>query len=311
MKKIFELNNTKSKLDYIKISAPLIYKKLLSELTEATNYIADFKNRMIIEDAVLEAFNYSGNEAIITTDLYNVPAIKKYLTKEHIAQINGKFKVIDSLCFSHCTALENVVFEEGVECIKERVLYENTTIKSITLPKSLTFIGNGAFQKCKNLDTVTFLNPKTWVSPNSFDGTKWFEQFTEDFIVVNGQLLKYNGTDKVLQIPEGTVHISHQVFCNNENIEAIICPHSLEGIWTFSFANCINLKKVVLNNGLKMICTSAFEDCQNLQEIELPRSLEDIGAMAFNKNTFVRFYDTNPKIAKHIKETYPQYKIID
>lgn len=308
MEHIFELSSTESKLNYIQSVAPSVFEKLQSKIQNGD--IDDFRNRIIIDETVLKAFDMSGVDAVITTDIYDVPAIKKYLTKKSALHINGRYKVIDDLCFSNCDFLETLVFEEGVECIKERVLYNNLAIKKIVFPKSLNVIGYGAFQGCKNLDDVIFLNPQTWISPNSFENTKWFEQFEEDFVIVNGQLLKYNGNQEQLIIPEGTIHISHQVFYGNENIKSIVCPSTLEGIWTFTFSNCTNLQNVVFNNKLKMICISAFEGCTKLTEVSLPKGLEDLGAMAFDRRTDISFYDTDPKLTKHIKESYPFHTII-
>lgn len=312
MENIFILNDTESKLKYIHISAPSVFERIQSKLEKDEMPVADFKNRLIISKAVFEAFEVSGKEAIITADnLYDLPAIQHYLTKETNVHIDGKYGVVDSWCFSHCPSLETIVFDEGVECIKEQVLCDNSLIKRITFPKSLNYIGNNAFRNCENLSEVVFLNPNTWVSPDAFEGTKWFSQFTEDFVVVNGQLLKYNGNNEDIIIPEGTTHISHQVFNENQNIKSVTCPSTLKGIWTYSFADCPNLNKVVFNDNLSMICISAFEDCVNLKEVYLPRNLKELGAMAFNRKTIIHFYDTDKELTKHIKETYPNHVIIE
>lgn len=308
MEQIFELSSTESKLNYIQSVSPSVFEKLQSKIQDRD--INDFRNSIIIDEAVLEAFNISGVDAIITTDIYDVPAIKKYLTQKSSLHINGGYKVIDDLCFSNCDFLETLVFEEGVECIKERVLYNNLTIKKITFPRSLNFIGNGAFQGCQNLEDVIFLNPQTWISPNSFEKTKWFEQFKEDFVIVNGQLLKYNGNKEELIIPEGTIHISHQVFNGNESIKSLVCPSTLESIWTFVFSSCPNLQNVTFNNNLKMICIGAFEECAKLTEVSLPKSLKELGAMAFDRRVAISFYDTAPALTEHIMETYPFYTVI-
>lgn len=308
MGKMFILSDNKSKLEYIKLSAPSIYENILSKLEINDEY--DFKSRILIEKTVFEAFELSGNQAIITTDAYEISAIKKVLTKEQKITVNGAYKIIDDMCFSNCSNLETIVFEEGVECIKERVLYGCLTLKTVIFPTTLNYIGGSAFENCNELDNVAFGNPETWISPNAFERTKWFERFTEDFIVINGQLLKYNGKEKNLKIPEGVAHISHQVFCDNEDIETIICPSTLRGIWTYAFSNCVNLKKIVLNNGLKHICIAAFENCTNLKEVVLPKSLEELGAMAFDRNTCITFYDIHKALTKHIKEIYPQHKML-
>ena len=308
MEQIFELSSTESKLNYIQSVAPSVFEKLQSKIQNGD--VDDFRNRIIIDETVLKAFDMSGVDAVITTDIYDVPAIKKYLTKKSALHINGRYKVVDDLCFSNCDFLETLVFEEGVECIKERVIYNNLAIKKIIFPKSLNFIGHGAFQGCQNLEDVIFLNSQTWISPNSFEKTKWFEQFKEDFVIVNGQLLKYNGNKEELIIPEGTIHISHQVFNGNENIKSLVCPSTLESIWTFAFSNCPNLQNVAFNNNLKMICIGAFEECAKLTSVSLPKSLEELGAMAFDRRVAISFYDTAPELTEHIMETYPFYTVI-
>ena len=127
---MFILNDIKSKLEYIKISAPSIYESILSEL-DINNIEDDFKSRTLIEKSVFDAFELSGNQAIITTDAYEISAIKKILTKEQKITVSGNYKLIDDMCFSNCSCLETIVFEEGIECIKERVLYGCLTLKNI------------------------------------------------------------------------------------------------------------------------------------------------------------------------------------
>ncbi len=312
MENIFVLNSTESKLKYIQVSAPAVYERVLSELERDDTPVADFKNRLIISKAVFETFEVSGKEAIITADnLYDVPAIQHYLTKGTTAHIDGKYGVVDGKCFAHCSSLETIVFDEGVEYIKEQVLCDNSLIKRITFPKSLNHIGTNAFRNCENLSEIVFENPKTWISPDAFEGTQWLAQHTEDFVVVNGQLLKYNGNSEDIIIPEGVVHISEQAFKENEQIKTVTCSSTLETIWTYSFADCISLEKVILNDKLRIINLCAFEGCANLKEVEFPKSLEELGAMAFSRKTAISFYDTDQELTEHIIETYPNHTIID
>lgn len=303
MENIYELNSTESELSYIQSFAPAVFERIRSEMHNGD--VHDFKKYIIIKEAVLEAFEISGKDAIVTTEINGIPAIKMYLTKKSTAHINGRYKIVEARCFSKCKYLETLIFEEGVEWIEERVMYNNPSIKRITFPRSLKYIGEDAFLDCVNLTDVVLLNPQTRVSPNSFGGTKWFEQFTDDFVAVNGQLLKYNGSEEDVIIPEGIIHISHKAFYDNENIRTVRCPSTLEGIWTFSFTDCINLQKVYLNENLKIISIGAFEGCTNLTEINLPKSLEELGAMAFDRRTVIGFYDTDRKLTEHIEETYP------
>lgn len=309
MEKIFELNDIESKLHYIQSVAPSVLERIQTEIKRED--ISELKKDILIDRAVSEAFDISGKDAIITMTMNTTLGIRKYLTKKAEVHIDGKYKLVWSHCFSYCPFLETIVFEEGVEGIAEQVLCNNFTVKKIACPKTLKYIGASAFKNCVNLNEVVLLNPQTWISPSSFEGTKWFEQFTEDFVVVNGQLLKYNGNEEDITIPEGIVHISANVFYENKKVKTVTCPSTLEDIWTFSFANCTNLRKVIFNNTLNIISIGAFENCPNLTEVTLPKSLTLLGAMAFNRSTVIRFYDTNQKLSEHIKSTYPRHTILD
>ena len=79
-----------------------------------------------------------------------------------------------------------------------------------------------------------------------------------DFIIKNGVLMKYTGTEQEVVIPEGVVEIGKKVFYS-----------------------CDALTKVVLPKGVKIIGESAFQECTRLAEITLPDSLETIGIGAF------------------------------
>ena len=53
-------------------------------------------------------------------------------------------KIIASYAFSNCEALENITFNEGLENIESYGFYQ-TSLKTVTLPASLTRVGVDAF----------------------------------------------------------------------------------------------------------------------------------------------------------------------
>ena len=103
MKKMFILSDSKSKLEYIKLSAPSIYENILSKL-EIDDDEYDFKSRMLIEKTVFEAFELSGyiseKEKEILKYRFGFYDCKEYtleevgqmfgVTRERIRQIESK-----------------------------------------------------------------------------------------------------------------------------------------------------------------------------------------------------------------------------
>lgn len=307
MKYVFGIIDTAAQLRYIEAAAPAVFERVRRELLEEKSREDVFRNVSAMHRAVDEAFEASGCEAVMDTTWDGVPVLLRYMTTEKQIQVSGRYKVVGNRCFSRCPAPERIVFEEGVEEIHNRLAEGKSTLKSVEFPASLRYIGNNAFENCENLEEVVFRNPDTRISPDAFAGTKWFDRFADTFVVINGQLLKYNGKGKRVVIPEGVKMISHGVFAENGEIEQVVCPSTLEEIGAYPFENCVNLRRIDLGDKLKEVGPSAFWGCVNLKAVQLPRCFECMGADAFSRYTIIRFYDTDPGLTRHIRKTYPMY----
>lgn len=64
-------------------------------------------------------------------------------------------RIVDRSSFSVCTALESVELSEGLETIS-LFAFQQTGLKTITLPKSLKRLCDMAFAECYNLENVVF-----------------------------------------------------------------------------------------------------------------------------------------------------------
>ena len=109
---------------------------------------------------------------------------------------------------------------------------------------------------------------------------------TPEFVVEDGTLVGYNGTDTDVIVPEKVngqtiTAINLFAFRSNQNINSIILPDSITDIGEESFAWCTNLKKVVLPKNLTQINVGLFRKCTSLETIELPKTVTFIDAEAF------------------------------
>ena len=122
-----------------------------------------------------------------------------------------------------------------------------------------------------------------------------------DFVIKNGVLFEYNGTEENLVIPDtvtdfhwatlkgnpytktitipGTVKRVYGFFDRFENLEKVIIKDGTEEV--SGFAYCSNLKSVSLPDSVKKIGQSAFDGCIMLNSITLPNKLTHIGNSAF------------------------------
>lgn len=115
-----------------------------------------------------------------------------------------------------------------------------------------------------------------------------------DFKIKDNILLKYNGTDKKVIIPDGIVEIGDSAFYDEEDsgayefVEEIILPNSLKKIGGHAFCNCKNLKVIMLPSDLVEIGEYAF--CNTgLTEIVFPEDIKKIGQGAFNGTKIKHF----------------------
>ena len=260
---------------------------------------------MLIDTKVTEAFEVSGKDAAITEIHHNDLWLNKYLTNETHIILDGKYKFINDFCFEYCKNLKSVILSEGIIRICEGAFSKTESLVEVKFPSSLQHIGIGAFRNCHNLRTVYFSNDRTNINPTAFEGTAWMQQFDKDFVIVNSQLLKYQGNAENVIIPEGVIDISHNAFEDNNTLRAVVFPSTLKTVGVYSFANCTNLSEVTMNDNFESVGICAFEDCDNLTEIELPASLKEICASAFSRKTILRYNGTAPEVIEYIKAHHP------
>ncbi len=75
-------------------------------------------------------------------------------------------------------------------------------------------------------------------SANTEENTQEQESIFE---ITNGKLVKYNGTEKIVIIPEGVATIGYHAFYQNSTIEEIIFPESMKRVDADGIAECKNL----------------------------------------------------------------------
>ncbi|MGM9536766.1 MAG: leucine-rich repeat protein [Candidatus Onthomonas sp.] len=182
--------------------------------------------------------------------------------------------------FSSAKQLEHVSLPEGLTSIGGYSFRYCSSLESIEIPSTVKTIGDYAFSNCTSLSSVTFLGDTPTFGTNAFENTPWFQNTMGDFVITDGVLYSYQGSDTSVEIPDTVTAIADSAFKECTDLESVIIPGSVVTIGDSAFAWCDNLKTVVLSEGLQQIGDSAFISTA-LADITIPESVTTIGSCAF------------------------------
>jgi len=137
-----------------------------------------------------------------------------------------------------------------VVAIMAGLFRNDSTVRSITLPATVTAVPAEAFRGCSSLSSIT-MPGVTEVGNSAFRGTN-FSSLTLPAVITLG----------------------NNVFYDLSSLTNISLP-SIQTIGQGSFQGCNNLTKVTFGNGLTTLGNNAFQGCINLSDMNVPASLTE------------------------------------
>ena len=101
------------------------------------------------------------------------------------------------------------------------------------------------------------------------------------YITKDHGLLKYDGKDANVEIPEEITWIAPEVFYRNETLKNVKLPSKITTIEENTFYGCSELEAVIIPDQVTMIGKSAFDECTVLKSVTFGKSLKVIKDHAF------------------------------
>ena len=119
-------------------------------------------------------------------------------------------------------------------------------------------IGNGAFEGCTSLGTVTTVGKGTW------GDNLWWELDSEGTLVIRGQgqmeesrydapWSSHDKNIKKVVIEQGVTSIAGRAFDDCENLTTVLLPESVASIGDFAFSNCAKLTDIQIGDAVVSI----------------------------------------------------------
>lgn len=128
---------------------------------------------------------------------------------------------------------------------------------------------------------------------------RWLKEAKRKFIVENGTLLQYVGSDSIVRIPRTVDAIENDVFEGCKSMKQLIIPRTVTYIGSGAFSDCTGLTQVRIPNSVKEMGAGCFAGCRGLKELIIPGSVFEIGYEAFAGCPKLTVYCSEGSEAEH------------
>ena len=229
---------------------------------------------------------------------YSVTAVGDYAFAEWwgltSVTIPASVTTIGDYAFGNCSSLTGieVVPENPDYCSIDGVLYDKAVSRlmqcpptkgSVTIPGSVTTIGNGAFTGCSILTSITIPRSVTAIGDYAFAECKSLASITIPESVTTIGYGAFRGCSGLtsVTIPESVTTIGESAFSYCKSLASVTLPGSVTVIGDYAFDGCSSLASVTLPESVTTIGDYAFSYCKSLASITIPESVTTIGDHAF------------------------------
>ena len=200
-------------------------------------------------------------------------------------------KAICNWAFHMRRSLINISIPNSVTSIGNRAFGGCSSLTSVTIPGSVMSIGDFAFKSCSSLSSITIPASVRVIKGNSFYGWSGELINKSPYFTYEGGVLFSKNRDILIAflqqdvtsyaIPCGVKSIGDNAFSGCSSLTSITIPDSVTSIGDNAFSRCSSLTSITIPDSVTSMGSGAFSWCKSLANITIPRSLTSIREKAF------------------------------
>ena len=248
----------------------------VTAIGEEAFYLCSSLQSVTIPDSVRDigdgAFSSCPKLSLILSSEKSFRLIKRLL-------INKAGRLISCLSNS-----EHISIPDSVTAIGNYAFGWCSSLQSVVIPDSVTAIGNRAFYECSSLQSVAISDSVITIGDSAFDGCSSLQSVViPDSVTAIGDWA-FSGCSSLqsVVIPDSVTAIGDWAFYECSSLQSVAIPDSVTAIGDYTFKECSSLKSITILDSVTTIGEEAFSDCSSLQSVVIPDSVTDIGVGAFS-----------------------------
>ena len=235
---------------------------------------------------ILTSLNIPENVSSIGTRIIGLTSVGSITVSPNNATFDSRDNcnaIINTSTNTLVCGCKNTIIPNTVVAIGNYAFYRCRNLNSIVIPNTVVSIGDYVFEECNDLTSITLPNSTTTIGNHAFEDCRSLVSITLPNTITSIGERTFSNCRSLTSItlPDTLTSIGISAFEDCRSLVSITLPDTLTSIGISAFDNCFSLASITLPNTITSIGNFAFSSCSSLTSITLPNSLTSIGIGAF------------------------------